>query len=83
MRLALPAHAISVGAVLRKVEDDFALVECYREDNACRITGVCRLKHALNEALTAYLDVLDEWTLAELVARPKRLMARLAPREAG
>jgi Rrf2 family nitric oxide-sensitive transcriptional repressor len=78
MRLAKPAKAITVGAVLRKVEDDFALVECFREDNTCRITSVCQLKRALTQAMDAYLEVLDQWTLAELVARPKRLMAELA-----
>jgi Rrf2 family transcriptional regulator, nitric oxide-sensitive transcriptional repressor len=77
MRLARPAETITVGAVLRKVEDDFALVECFGEDDTCRITGVCQLKRALKQALDAYLEVLDRWTLAELVARPKRLMAQL------
>ena len=79
LRLARPASDITVGAVVRAVEDDFALVECFRTDNTCRITPVCRLRGALQDALSAYFDVLDNRTLAELVAKPKALLKELAP----
>lgn len=80
LRLARPASDITVGAVVRAVEDDFALVECFRTDNTCRITPVCRLRGALQDALGAYFEVLDNRTLAELVAKPKALLKELAPR---
>ena len=64
------------------MEDDFALVECFRADNTCRITKVCRLRGALQQALGAYFDVLDNWTLAELVAKPKALLKELTPPDA-
>jgi Rrf2 family nitric oxide-sensitive transcriptional repressor len=79
MRLAVPAETITVGAVLRAVEDDFALVECFGAGDTCRITRVCRLKRVLGQALDAYFKVLDEWTLAELVAKPKSLLNELLP----
>jgi len=79
IRLARPASDITVGAVVRAVEDDFALVECFRTDNTCRITPVCRLRGALQDALSAYFEVLDNRTLAELVAKPKALLKELAP----
>ena len=79
LRLARPASDITVGAVVRAVEDDFALVECFRTDNTCRITPVCRLRGALQDALSAYFEVLDNRTLAELVAKPKALLKELAP----
>jgi Rrf2 family nitric oxide-sensitive transcriptional repressor len=82
IRLARPAGDITVGAVIRAVEDDFALVECFRADNTCRITEVCRLRGALQQALGAYFDVLDNWTLAELVAKPKALLKELTPPDA-
>ncbi len=77
IRLALPTQKITVGAVLRATEEDFHLVECFRPENACCITPVCRLKGALSDALEAYLHVLDEWTLAELATSGKRLANRL------
>lgn len=77
MRLGMPAEEITVGAVLRAVEDDFALVECLGNDDTCMITNVCRLKRVLKNALGAYFKILDESTLADLVARPKRLIDEL------
>jgi Rrf2 family nitric oxide-sensitive transcriptional repressor len=77
LRLARPAGEITVGAVIRAVEDDFALVECFRTDNVCRITEVCRLKFALQQALAAYFKVLEKWTLAELVAKPSAILNEL------
>jgi Rrf2 family nitric oxide-sensitive transcriptional repressor len=79
IRLSRPPTEITVGSVIRAVEDDFALVECFRTHNTCRITPVCRLRGALQEALGAYFEVLDNWTLAELVAKPKALLNELAP----
>lgn len=78
LRLGKPASEITVGAVLRAVEDDFALVECLGSDDTCRITNVCRLKRVLKSALGAYFQVLDNSTLADLVARPKSLIDELA-----
>ena len=77
MRLGMPAEKITVGAVLRAVEDDFALVECLGNDDTCRITNVCRLKRVLKNALGAYFKILDESTLADLVAKPKSLIDEL------
>ena len=80
LRLAKHPEQTTIGAVLRAVEDDFALVECFRADDSCAISDVCRLKRALHEALGAYFQVLDNWTLAELVARPKSLRTHLGLR---
>jgi len=78
MRLAKPAQNITVGAVLRASEEDFKLVECFGPSDACRITKVCRLKRVFQSALQAYLNELDRWTIAEVVARPKLLLDALA-----
>lgn len=80
MRLARPADKIRVGAALRLVEEDQALVQCFSADDGCKITDICRLKRVLSRALQAYNDELDRWTLADLVARPKVLLDALAER---
>ena len=69
MRLMRPAAAIQVGAVVRATETDFNLVECFDPaTDHCRLSGHCRLKGVLGQAMNAYLAVLDGVTLADLVA---------------
>ncbi len=72
--LAREAAAINVGAVVRATEDNLNLVECFdREANRCPIAPACALAPALDEALGALFAVLDRYTLADLVAKPKGL----------
>ncbi|MEX2631364.1 MAG: Rrf2 family transcriptional regulator [Tistlia sp.] len=78
LRLGRPAAEICIGAVVRTTEDSFALVECFdAAHNRCVITGACRLRGALREALEAFVAVLDGYTLADLVARPDALWSSL------
>ena len=77
LKLAMPASKICVGDVVRKMEDDLAQAECFRQDqNSCVITSACGLKHALSKALDAYLDTLDQFTLAD-VTRKRKALSRL------
>ena len=71
LRLARPADEILLGDVVRTTEPDFALVECLSTGNRCLITNCCRLRGVLNEALGAFLSVLDRTTLASIALRPK------------
>jgi Rrf2 family transcriptional regulator, nitric oxide-sensitive transcriptional repressor len=79
LRLARPASQIVIGDVVRKMEQDMALVHCFAAEgridpaSECRIMNACVLKGALSKALQAFLDVLDQYTLAELVAQKNRL----------
>lgn len=77
LRLGKPADAMTIGEVLRVVEDDFHIVECFGAADTCRISKACRLKHALNRALAAYLAELDSWTLADIVTDRKALLHEL------
>ncbi len=78
LRLARPADQIVLGDVVRTTEPDFALVECFSTGNQCVITKCCRLQGVLQEALEAFLAVLDRNTLASISLKPKdfRLLAR-------
>lgn len=79
LRLARPAENIAIGDVVRAMEEDFRIVECFdREANTCCIAPACRLKRLLREALEAWLTVLDGATLAELVEKPAPLRRLLA-----
>lgn len=84
IRLARPAEAIRIGEVVRRIEGDFALVECFGASNDCRIAPACRLKSALHQALAAFLEVLDRYSLADFLADPSALLHYLAePAPAG
>ena len=68
IRLLVPAHEIIIGEVVRKMEDNFTMVECFSvEGNLCQIDGRCKLKNVLAQALNEYMRVLDGVTLKDLV----------------
>lgn len=75
IRLARAPGAIRVGDVVRRMEDDFQIVACFggNDGGGCVIAPDCRLAGALDEALHAFLGVLDRYTLADLLAAPDRL----------
>lgn len=77
IRLARPAAAISVGAVVRGTEEELAVMGCLSAADFCRIEGCCVLRRALREATGAFLDVLDGYTLADLLVPQRGLAASL------
>jgi len=74
IRLARPAEQIVVGEVIRRTEDGFELFDC----GACRVAPACGLTPVVNEALAAFLAVLDRYTLADLMTRKDALRALFA-----
>ncbi len=79
LELARPPERINVGAVIRAAESS-VVVECFdRETNRCTLTPVCRLKHALAEASTAFYKVLDGYTLDNIVGNRKALVRIMMP----
>ncbi len=78
LRLARRPEEIRVGDVVRSTEENMALVECFEPGSSqCVIEPVCGLRSVLHEALGAFLAVLDRHTLADLVARRRKPLARL------
>ena len=61
------------------MEEDLALVQCFDPAaTKCRIESACVLRAVLGEALGAFLAVLDRYTLADLIERPRALSRLLA-----
>lgn len=70
IRIKMTPEEINIGALIRKTEEHFNLVECFdRETNTCPIAGICGLQGVLGEALNAYLSVLDKYTLQDILFR--------------
>lgn len=77
LRLARPPEAIGIGEVIRSTEETLALAECFDPDRSrCPIAGTCALQRVLGRALNAFLAILDEYTLVDLL-RPRGGLGRL------
>lgn len=79
MRLAHAPRDVNLGAVVRSIEPDFALVECFSTDNRCVLTGQCRLAGVLGGALQDFMAHLDGFSLADLLPGTD-LLLNLAPK---
>jgi Rrf2 family nitric oxide-sensitive transcriptional repressor len=69
LRLGRPADVISIGEVVRYTEDGLELVDC----ESCVIAPACALTGLLDDALGAFLAVLDRATLADMLPDADRL----------
>ncbi len=78
LELSRSPELIVIGDVIRKTELSLDLVECFNpKTNNCSIIGGCGLKPWLSKALDAFLQTLDEVTLAEVVKDHQRLARSL------
>jgi len=67
MQLAHESRNISIGKVVRRMENHFNIVECFDpEKDVCVLTDVCRLKSILTHATENYLKELDKISLADV-----------------
>lgn len=71
LRLAADPATLRLGDVVRAVETDMALVECFGEGGSCPLSAGCGLADALDEARSAFLASLDRRTLADVVPRSR------------
>ncbi|NRD69837.1 Rrf2 family transcriptional regulator [Psychrobacter okhotskensis] len=113
IRLACAPKDINLGVLIKQIEPDFALVECFathlpngeRQAHAkglpitlidesaptskvgcvispvkvgCVISPVCQLKGVFFEALTAFIAVLERYTLADVMNNEAELAALLS-----
>jgi Rrf2 family transcriptional regulator, nitric oxide-sensitive transcriptional repressor len=84
LRLAKPAEAIGLADVVRYTEPDMAIVSCFRPvDGPCAIRPCCVLRRALEKARDAFMTVLEDYTLGDLVKPRARLAGLLGISQAG
>lgn len=74
IRLHRLPESINIGRLVREMEPDFDLVECFTEKNNCLITPTCSLKTILENASQAFLAELDQYTLADVIRQQDRPM---------
>ncbi|NKB52595.1 MAG: iron-responsive transcriptional regulator RirA [Rhizobiaceae bacterium] len=70
IRLSRPADQIRLGEVVRRVEENFEMAECFKQGEiSCPLVATCGMNGALSRALQAFFDVLDEYTIADLIRK--------------
>jgi len=83
-RLGMPAEQIVIGQVVRLTEGPMEVVECFNpSSNTCPLIGICKLSKAIQAATAAFMQVLDELTVADIASNRGQLLARIAPLQDG
>jgi Rrf2 family transcriptional regulator, iron-responsive regulator len=79
IRLGRPAADITLLDTIKLTEESFAMAECFDggSDIACPLVDNCDLNGALREALGAFFDVLDSYTIADMASKRRNLRDRL------
>jgi Rrf2 family iron-responsive transcriptional regulator len=78
IRLGRPANEITLLDTVKLTEENFAMAECFEDgDVTCPLVDACDLNAALREALGAFFEVLERYTIAELVGKRRSLRERL------
>jgi len=72
LHLAKSPEQIRLGQLIRETEN-LQLLECFSHTPACPIEPACKLKQLLSRAQLAFLAVLDECTLSDLVPNKRKL----------
>ncbi len=69
--LAKEADEVRIGTIVRALEADQAIVECFRADHGCcTLEPGCRLRPMLRKAGESFYASLDAYTLADCLGRP-------------
>lgn len=70
LTLAKAPSAIRIGEVVRALEPELRIVECFDpKTNTCPIAPKCGLSPIIGEALGAFLAMLDRYTIADVLRR--------------
>ena len=76
IELGKAPEEINIGEVVRVMEPNLRVVDC--DNPFCRIQPACKLQGVLAEAMNAFLSVLDNYTLEDLLHNRSELIQLLA-----
>jgi Rrf2 family transcriptional regulator, nitric oxide-sensitive transcriptional repressor len=76
IRLMREPRDINIGQVVRDTENQLDVIGCLEHKGYCPIERICVLRGALRDATEAFLAVLDDHTLADLI-KPRRVLSSL------
>lgn len=74
-KLGMSPDDINIGQLVRVLENSLAPIDCSKP--YCKFTPACQLKGVLAEAVSAYLTVLDQYSLSDIVSNRNDLVKLL------
>jgi len=69
IKLAKATSDINLADIVAQSEGQQPLINCGQQ--MCRLTGFCSLQSALAEAQKSFVNVLEQYTLADLLEKPE------------
>ncbi len=75
LRLDHPPSSIKLGSLVRDFETTLDIIDCKKL--TCPITGSCDLKPIMQKAQEAFMSVIDNYTLQDLISNPADLRSLL------
>jgi Rrf2 family transcriptional regulator, iron-responsive regulator len=74
LKLGRPADDITLLDTIKLTEENFAMAECFEGgDVSCPLVDACDVNSALREALGAFFEVLDSYTIADLAKKRRNI----------
>jgi len=71
LKLAVRPSQINIGAIVKLMEPNMHMAECFQKSSSssqCALLPNCKLKGVLHEALSSFMSVLEDKTLADIIS---------------
>lgn len=66
IKLGKPPNKIKIGDVVKSIEPDFHIVECFAGPTPCKFSKKCKLAGVIDGALHNFVKHLNQYTLADI-----------------
>lgn len=66
LRLNKPAQDINIGELVCHTEN-LNILECFSDSPKCVLTPICKLRSVINEAKIGFIEVLNQYTLEDVI----------------
>lgn len=83
VELAVDPRELTIGRVVRQIESDFGIAECFRPGSTCPLDNKCGLAEVLDQATDAFLQTLDRVTLDDVSRVHRTQLIKLGKPQTG
>ena len=68
--IAKPPHEISIGAIVKVLEGELAILHCINDPDVCQRGSYCPIRGVWESASLAMVEKLDSITLSDMLKQP-------------